>query len=928
LKIKATNSKNPLSTSNNIIIDAFEYSTYTVPPRAPATSVSVTPASASVAAGAQVTLEGTVNPLNADQEVTWSSVNPAIASVANGVVSGWQVGTTTIRATSGDNTKFTDVTITVTPSLVSIDRTNPVGSGLILARGRIGNSESEAKAFDNNFLTSKWLDPVPANTWIQYTFPNSARYAVDKYSITSGNDSDNRDPKTWRLLGTNVSNSTNVADYTEVDRRENYDFTARNQRVEFTVDPSKRAKYATYRLAIDFNNGEAVNTQLNEIELFAPDATTAPTAVNVTPTSANVAEGDSVRLSASVSPSGANQNVRWSSLTSAIASVTNGVVRGLQPGTATIRAASVADSTKFSDVTITVSALPVPVISAGGATTFCPADSVVLTSTEAPAYQWYKGAVALSGQTSRSLTASQSGSYTVEVTYANGIKKTSAATTVNAEDTANPVVLTKNISVQLVNGAAVITAADVDNGSTDNCGMASLALDKTTFSCADAGTQTVTLTATDRSGNTSSATATVTVEEKVKPVVATKNITVQLDATGTATISDDAVNNGSADNCSSAESLVFSTDIKSFSCANVGTPVTVTLTVTDANGNSDSQTATVTVEDKTAPAAVTKNISVALVNGSAVITAADVDNGSADNCGIASMSLNKTSFSCADTGNQTVTLTVTDKGGNTSSATATVTVTGSVTAPAIAVSRTNNTYTGLDPKTIALGYGAQSLTLTASINGSASGTYSWSPAAGLSNAGIANPVFTPSAAGTYTFTVTATSESGCPASASVTIKVIDVRCGNKNNKVLICKKEGTSKAKEGCVGAEDVADQLRNGAKLGGCTTGVIAADGSETSALDLSSLGATTSVRLTSYPNPFANQTTVSFTLPKAEQKVTLAIFDAVGNRIATLYSGKAEANVANEFVFDGSQLPAGAYFARLITAQGSQTFKLIVVK
>ncbi len=158
--------------------------------------------------------------------------------------------------------------------------------------------------------------------------------------------------------------------------------------------------------------------------------------------------------------------------------------------------------------------------------------------------------------------------------------------------------------------------------------------------------------------------------------------------------------------------------------------------------------------------------------------------------------------------------------------------------------------------------------------------------------------------------------------------MIDVRCGNKNDKVLICKKAGTGKAKEGCIGVEGVADQLRNGAKLGSCTSsGVIASDGSERSALDASSLDAST-VRLTSYPNPFANQTTVSFSVPQAEQKVTLAIFDAVGNRITTLYSGKAEANVKNEFIFDSSQLPVGAYFARLVTSAGSQTFKLIVAK
>jgi hypothetical protein len=78
----------------------------------------------------------------------------------------------------------------------------------------------------------------------------------------------------------------------------------------------------------------------------------------------------------------------------------------------------------------------------------------------------------------------------------------------------------------------------------------------------------------------------------VAPVVVTKDITIQLLADGTATISNDAVNDGSSDACGG---LTFDTDITSFTCADVDNPVTVTLTVTDANNNSAYGTAVVTV---------------------------------------------------------------------------------------------------------------------------------------------------------------------------------------------------------------------------------------------------------------------------------------------------------------------------------------------
>jgi regulation of enolase protein 1 (concanavalin A-like superfamily) len=108
---------------------------------------------------------------------------------------------------------------------------------------------------------------------------------------------------------------------------------------------------------------------------------------------------------------------------------------------------------------------------------------------------------------------------------------------------------------------------------------------------------------------------------------------------------------------------------------NVGTN-TVALTVTDNNGNSSSCNATVTVEDNMAPAPNCQNVTVELTpDGTAILTPGAVDNGSFDNCGIGSLSLSKTDYSCADLGTTTSnTLTLTDVNGNISSCTAMVTV--------------------------------------------------------------------------------------------------------------------------------------------------------------------------------------------------------------------------------------------------------------
>ncbi len=249
-------------------------------------------------------------------------------------------------------------------------------------------------------------------------------------------------------------------------------------------------------------------------------------------------------------------------------------------------------------------------------------------------------------------------------------------------DTEDPKVVVQNITIELnSNGNATITAANIDNGSSDNCTINSRTLSKTSFDCSSVGANTVRLTVMDVKGNSAYKEATVTVVDNVAPVAKAKNITVQLSSSGNATIAENAVDSGSSDACGG---LTFDTNITSFDCSNVGENP-VTLTVTDENGNTDTATATVTVEDSIDPTAVAKDITIQLdASGNATITANDIDNGSSDNCRIANLSLNKTTFNCGDVGDNSVTLTVTDENGNTSTATATVTVEDSIDPTAVA----------------------------------------------------------------------------------------------------------------------------------------------------------------------------------------------------------------------------------------------------
>ncbi len=101
----------------------------------------------------------------------------------------------------------------------------------------------------------------------------------------------------------------------------------------------------------------------------------------------------------------------------------------------------------------------------------------------------------------------------------------------------------------------------------------------------------------------------------------------------------------------------------------------------------DSQNVDPCDNDTDAPISSCHNISLSLnANGTVALSASQIDNNSTDNCQIESLSINKTSFSCQDIGQNSVTLTATDIAGNSSTCTATVTITDpifpTITAPA------------------------------------------------------------------------------------------------------------------------------------------------------------------------------------------------------------------------------------------------------
>ena len=252
-----------------------------------------------------------------------------------------------------------------------------------------------------------------------------------------------------------------------------------------------------------------------------------------------------------------------------------------------------------------------------------------------------------------------------------------ATSTVSAQcppDTEAPVItnMPANILQTAEPGICGATISWTIPTATDNCEVTSFSADQVPNDFYSVGITTVTYSAMDAEGNMSAASFTITITDDEDPSISDMpaDISVNNDAGNcSAVVTWDAPS--ADDNCGISS---LTSDHDSGDAFPIGT-TTVTYTTTDVNGNSITDSFDITVTDNEAPSAAANDLTLVLdASGAASTTAAAVNNGSSDNCSIASLDLSQTDFDCTHLGSNTVTLTVTDIHSNQSTATATITV--------------------------------------------------------------------------------------------------------------------------------------------------------------------------------------------------------------------------------------------------------------
>ncbi|WP_179225436.1 Ig-like domain-containing protein [Hymenobacter mucosus] len=234
-------------------------------------------------------------------------------------------------------------------------------------------------------------------------------------------------------------------------------------------------------------------------------------------------------------------------------------------------------------------------------------------------------------------------------------------------------------------------------------------------------------------------------------------------------------------------------------------------------------------------------------------------------------------------------------------------------APTVAAQPSSTEYTGADAYTLYLGYGPQSIRLTASA--SAAATFTWSANLALNATSGASVVFAPTQPGSYPLTVTASNEAGCTASTTVTITVLDARGIKNTDKVLVCHEGNTLE-----IASQAVPAHLSHGDKLGGCGSMAArpATAPTRTSAIQHAA------VEFTTAPNPTQGLTSVEATLPQGNY--SLAVYDLKGSLVKLLSTGQATDRQHLRFEWNAQDYANGIYLIRLVTSQEVQTKRLVV--
>jgi len=541
-------------------------------------------------------------------------------------------------------------------------------------------------------------------------------------------------------------------------------------------------------------------------------------------------------------------------------------------------------NTASDSVTVTVN--PLPVILTSSAPSICVGASTVLSASGASTYSW-SPCTNLNTCTGSSVTASPvvTTPYTITGTDANGCSATASITvTVNplplVVSPANPVYCAGGSAVLTMSGALYYhwsPQAGLSNPNSPDSSQVTTSVQTTTI-----------YTVTGYSAEGCSATISFTVTVNPNPVaVITPDGPTSFCEGGSVMLT-----------ASGGTSFLWSNNSTSASIT-VNTSGTYTVTVTDNNTCNGSTSQTVTVNPLPV-AVISPGGPVLICSNNPAILSANTGPGYTyqwyqNNTALAG-EVNST-ISVSSTGNYTVH--ITDGNGCTATSSPVQVLEG--LGPDVIV--TASPGIGCLQNTIFIGYGPQSITLTAVSSTAVS--YLWSTGATTQSISVTT---------SDTYSVTAYDANGCPSpntpQSQINITVVDIRCGQGKKKIILCHvPEGNpGNPQTICIAPSAIPHHLEHHQYdcLGPCSL-----------YYQRSSPIMDDETKIMLYPNPFSNTFIVAVENDNGEP-VLLNMYDVTGRIILSNYR-------INETAELGADLNNGVYSVEIVIGDRREMYRIV---
>ena len=344
-------------------VGVISESPYTYAPRA-VTDVSLNKTTTTLPIGSTEKLTATLTPSNArNMNVTWTTSNANVATVTDGTVTAVALGTATITVTTEDGAMTATCTVTVVQPAtgVTLNKTSttlPVGSSETLTATVIPDNATYKSVTwtTSNAAVATVTDGTvtavaPGTATITVTTTDGAKTAtceVTVIQLTTG-------------VSLNKVNTTLVVGSTETLTATVYPPDATDKSVTWTTSNADVATVADgtvtavgpgiATITATSSNGQTATCEVTVIQHV--------TGVSLNKTRLSITMGSSETLTATVAPANASdKSVTWTTSDAAVATVNDGTVTGVAPGTATITVTTVdGELTATCTVTVTIEGL-------------------------------------------------------------------------------------------------------------------------------------------------------------------------------------------------------------------------------------------------------------------------------------------------------------------------------------------------------------------------------------------------------------------------------------------------------------------------------------------------------------------------------------------------------------------------------------------